>query len=171
MSNEKLTKKLQGDITKVLKDHMPEYVCGVVKDRLEEADRMENELENVKAELEETDRAYKECMKLKLKADNLVEKERALDAREALLEAEKADFERNKTVYELEQQLKAAHSVTANTMEVMRNLTRNVDFRRNIFKTEDIVQPGYTDQYGCHMGPQNTGYKANSDETITESAD
>lgn len=171
MSEQKLSKKLHDDMVKLLKAEMPEHVCGFVKDRLAEADQMEKRIEEQDVTIAENAKELCALRDLKLKADKLEKLADDLSAQESQLTHERGLFERDRKVFELEQKLSAQTTVANNTMEVMRSLTRNVDFRRNVFKNEDIVNPGYTDQYGCNIGPSNTGYRANSDETITESAE
>ncbi len=171
MSSEKLTKKLQKEVADVLKSNMPEYVCGVVKERLEEADRLEKENKRLTEENEEMTAKIEELEALEIQQEKLDLREQEQQEASKNLQAERAEFERNKKVYELEQRLSAKEQVAMHVMEVNGNLTRNLDFRRTIFKSEDIVDGGYTDQYGSHMGPSTTGYKANSDETITESVE
>jgi hypothetical protein len=166
--SEKLTKKLQGEIGKVLKANMPEYVCGVVRDRLELCDHYEKQVDDQADKIDHLLKELKELKALKLCADNFKQDTHNLHVAQAELTHQQLDFDRNKKVFELEQELKAQQAITDNTMEIMRKLTRNTEYRRQFFKNEDIVDEGGVDSNGYRTMASHTGCRKSTDETITE---
>lgn len=164
MSKKELNNDMMKSLDKVLSEHMPEYVCGVVKDRLEAADAMEVELEETQGLLDRTKEELKKLRHLEGLQKSLEDGQEALRRLSAANAEEHREFKRDKKVYELEQQLTAQQIIAKHATEVNLALTRNMEHRKSIFR--DVITPVEGGNGGCgYVDRQSVG------ETIIEGVD
>ena len=146
---------MQEEIMKVVRDALPGKVCEEVRKALEENDRLK----------EENDKLLEENEKLSAERDGF-KKELAyhgdLDAKIRELDAKGAEIEkkeRDLKVVMLEKEVACEKRINDNSIEILRNLTKNTMFKRDIYGSKTEIN-----QNGCY---QDT-LPFNQNETITE---
>jgi len=140
--SEKDKVEMEQDLLEAIKNHLPAQVCGLVKERLEEADRLEEEVSKLSTEAAEYFEELEVLRKLKLDADLLEKYKRELHADQAALKQSRYEWELAKEHYELEKQLEARNLIIQHVKEVNLNLTRNTIVRKSILGTEHIPVDG-----------------------------
>lgn len=160
-----INEDFQNEVMEVLSKNMPEYVCGVVKERLDKADELEETVSAQSKTLDKTHEELKELRALKLSAAE-VEHDRGVNHDDLVqLNAAKVEFERDKKVFELKTQLAAQETISGNTMKIMESLTRNTEYRKHVHGSKPVaVDGGGT---GCGYVSQNEQHS----ESTTEGAD
>jgi DNA repair exonuclease SbcCD ATPase subunit len=150
-----LEKDIQEKIANAIDNDLSKQVGERLKKRLEEADKLEKDLEQKINQLEARDRRVKVLEESEKKLRDREVSLSSIKSRENALKAKEAKFEFN--------QIKATNDllVTNNNfmMEILRNLSRNTETRKTFFANEPINYD--------HNGNQTSGGCSNSDTTIT----
>jgi len=140
--SEKDKVEMQQDLLDAIKKHLPAQVCGLVKERLEEADRLEKEVSKLSTEAAEYFEELEKLRKLKMDAAELELMKKELQLAQDELAQEKHDWAKDKAIFELKVQGCANHDVLQHVMEVNLNLTRNTIVRKQILGTDHIPVDG-----------------------------
>lgn len=157
-TKEKMT--MEEEFQAILKKNLPEHVCGIVKEELAKLEGLQKDLIAVSTKLDTVTADRDNLSKLELDAKAIKEGTNSLERDRKNLREEKAVFERDKLVFELEQKLLAEQRCTAHTMEVNSQLTRNVEYRKELYSTRAIHTPAHTDANGNYQSDQ---YKTDTD--------
>lgn len=148
-----MTNLITEDIRAVIEKNLPAVTAGALRERLAQADKLEEALEKAKQDLatvkaisrDQTDQI--EALNKKLTAHA------ALDKRE--VEITKREYELELTL--IKAQLVSANSNTEFTRSLLNNLVRNTDYRSSVYESRPptpVVTPnGYVDRNGS---PENT---------------
>jgi len=126
------------DMMELVRKHLPEQMCNILKKELEELEELRNAKAVDEEVLEELDR-LRERAKTQ---EELEQQELKLLEDRATLEQTKAEFDRDKKVFELEQQLKAQSAVNAHLRDIQLGLVRNVEYRKTLSGARQIPVPG-----------------------------
>jgi len=158
------SKALDAEILEVLKKSLPQHVCGMVKDELEQMAEFRKENEYLKDLSERQAEDLEMYRKLCVDADKVKADQKRLDEDRRALAEEKAVFERNKKVFELETKLAAERDKVMHAQTINNSLVRNVEYRRNVMTTGPVAVDGGSG-YSGHVETHTTT------ENVTEGAD
>lgn len=134
---------LEQDFQEVIKKNLPQQVGETLKIRLEQADKDANQVKHLTSTV---DKLNQEVMK----ANELLEKYKQYDVRNALLDSREKEIETKEKSLELEQlkyQLQSEKDKTVFSQNIALGLVRNTEYRKTIFDSETSGQP-ITDGHG-----------------------
>lgn len=135
---------LDAEILEILKKNLPQQVCGMVKDELEQMIDLRKENEHLKGLTERQAEDLEMYRKLDMDAKKVREEQERLDKGHRLLAKEKADFERDKKVFELTIKLQAEESKVSHTRGVLDSLVRNTVFRKTVYGSQPDPNGGFS---------------------------
>ena len=129
---------MTNEINEIIKKNLPQQVGEILQKELARIPQLEKDLLDAKnayniaqSENREAQAELKQLKELKLEME--------------ALRKERADIEerqRNLKVTLLEKDLAAAQSINTNSMEILKGLVRNTNFRKTVFGTEPIAIDG-----------------------------
>lgn len=157
--------QMEKEMMELAKKHLPEQVCGELKKQLEELGTLRDEVRTLTTKNTRLTKERDKLQELKFDAGQIARDKEENAAAFAKLKKDEADFERNKKVYELEQQLSAQKTISANAMEINGSLTRNTEYRKSAFGNAPVAVPGHTDNNGYSTHPEVRHVCTNTDET------
>jgi hypothetical protein len=133
---------MEQDLLEAIKKHLPAQVCGLVKGRLEEADKMEKDLIDLHKDLDSVYESLKELRALDLDRQFIYEEKQKLKAERQNLTTSRHEWELAKELYEKDVQLAALRDSMEHVKQVNCNLTRNTIVRKQILGTDNIPVDG-----------------------------
>jgi DNA repair exonuclease SbcCD ATPase subunit len=152
--------ELEKEIQESIKKNLPQQVSDVLKARLEQADKDAARVKTLEKEvkdLEEQEEVFKSTIKEYNK----------LDERNSLLESRGKELEtkeRNLEIEQLKYQLSAEKDKTTFSQSVALGLVRNIEYRKNIFDSENPGGAPTFDQYNNAHYPMSTSKHHESTE-------
>jgi len=133
---------MEKEIKEIIEKNLPAQVGMVLRERLEKAERDENEIELL---LSAASERKEEIAGLK----RIISEYQEFDTRNATLEKREKDVserERQAEIEKLKYELQTEKDKTQFTKDVTMGLVRNTEYKRTLFDTKN--GPGGVDQYG-----------------------
>lgn len=150
---------MEKDIEEIIQKNLPAQVGTVLKNRLEQAEKDAEEVKQQKAYLEERSKEIQAFRVLIEDYKKFDERNLKLEEREKMV----TEVERNLKIRELEFQLISEKEKTEFSKSVALGLVRNIEYRKNIFDSEN--QNSYQDSHGNYVYPTPINKSLNEDKT------
>ncbi len=152
---------MEKEINDIIKKNLPAEVGSILKQRLEQAETDAETVESQKRQLKENSARFSDLNEQILAYQKLDERNSKLEERERAVE----NKERSLEIETLKYQLASEKDKTDFSHKVALGLVRNVEYRKNIFDSENAM--GYYDQQGKWVEPRNES-KSHTEEKKAE---
>lgn len=145
---------LNKELQELYEKHLPNQIGIALKNKLEQGEKDATELSLLK-------QSYEKLRKEKLSLDNELKQHKSIDEKLAEIETKSKEVEEREKkigIDELKYQLAAEKEKTQFTRDIAMGLVRNVEYRKNIFDSENVLPGGYQDPNGnwVYPTPSNT---------------
>lgn len=149
------------ELQELYEKHLPNQIGVALKNKLEQAEKDATELATLK-------QAHEKLQKEKISLDDELRQHKSIDEKLAEIETKTKEVEaREKKVDidELKYQLAAEKEKTQFMRDIGMGLVRNVEYRKTIFDSENVLPGGYQDPNGNWVYPQPSNTVKNFSET------
>lgn len=152
---------LNKELQELYEKHLPNQIGVVLKRKLEQAEKDAAELSSLK-------QSYEKLQKEKESLVNELKQHKSIDEKLAEIETKSQEVEAREKkigIDELKYQLAAEKEKTQFMRDIGMGLVRNVEYRKTIFDSENVLPGGYQDPNGNWVYPMPTNTVKNFSET------
>jgi len=161
------------EIKTVMKEHMPQKMYEVLKEKMDTYDGLAETLEEAHERIEELENVINDKNKKLAEADTIIIKaksrETSMNIRQQELDRREDELdrqERRMETFRLKTRLACETDKSEFAKSVALGLVRNTEYRKEVRRTESITHPPVKDEYGGWQTPPST--YDDKTESVTE---